>query len=126
MNEEDVDKTYETTTDIETGFGQYAGLGYGKKKKSSSKNMWKLEERLSGTLSQSSNKRKHSAERSRHHDDGQKQGHNARVQRRREEEEEEEEEIGRSRVFTSSKVGVSKNELLLRPSHTGSKKKKSR
>lgn len=126
MNENDVEKTYETTKDIETGFGQYAGLGYGKKKKSSRKNMWKLEERLSGTLSQSSNKRKHSDERLRHHDDGQKQGRIARVQGRREEEEEEEEGDGRSTVFTSSKVGASKNELLLRPSHTGSKKKKSR
>lgn len=125
MNEKDVDKTYGTTKDIETGLGQYAGLGYGKKKKSSSKNMWKLEERLSGTLSQSSNKRKYSAERLRHHNDGQKQGHIARVQGRREEdEEEEEEENGRSKVFSSSKVGASKNELLLRPSHTGSKKKK--
>lgn len=120
LQETDVDETREAGDGVVSSLGQYAGLGYGKKKPSKKNNMWKLEEKLSGTLSHSAKRRKRSVGRSIERDDDRYEKN----LQSNELEEEEEEEVGRSGVFMSSGAGSSTREnLLSRPSRSGKKKK---
>lgn len=113
FDERDISDTQDVEDDPGLSFGQCVGLGYSKKKPSS-KNVWKLEERLRGTLSQASKKRKVAI----------KAGTSV-TENKEEVEEEEEEETGRSKAFVTSKVGPSlKQDLLKRPSRKDNAKKR--
>lgn len=92
MQEADVNEAVDTEENIASGSGQYAGLGYGKRKPSK-KSMWKLDERLGGTLSHSSKKRRHSVEGSVERKDTKKHG---KTTAKGLEDEEGEEEMGRT------------------------------
>lgn len=119
LQEAEVDKEGETEDVISSGFGQYAGLGYGKKKPSK-KNMWKLEEKLSGTMSHSAKKRKHPIEPSVERNAKKRYGKKVQSEVP---EDDEEEEVGRSGVFPSSKGSSIREKLLARPSNNSGKKK---
>lgn len=113
LNEKDVSEAQDAVDDGAVGFGRFAGLGYGEKKHSKT-NMWKLEERLNGTMSHSSKKKKRQLEVSQNQTGRRNQDGSM---------SEEEEELGRSGAFAISKAGPSFREnLLSRSGYKGGRK----